>query len=91
MKDLQPTKNQLMALTYEEKIQISEWLHTQIDFERGEFVKQKGKEVSDQIGKFAERAAQVTKTTGNSLMDQFNSAMNGGLTSENKSNLPEKK
>jgi hypothetical protein len=73
-KDLQPFKNSLMSLTYEEKIQMSEWLHTQIDLERGEYVKQKGKEVTEQIGKFADKAAQVTKTAGNSLMDQFKKA-----------------
>lgn len=75
-KDLQPFKNSLMTLTYEEKIQMSEWLHTQIDLERGEYVKQKGKEVTEQIGKFADKAAHVTKTAGNSLMDQFKTITN---------------
>jgi hypothetical protein len=73
-KDLQPFKNSLMSLTYEEKIQMSEWLHTQIDFERGEYVKQKGKEVTAQIENFANKAAAVTKTAGNSLIDQFKKA-----------------
>lgn len=83
MKDLQPIKNSLMTLTYEEKIQMSEWLHTQIEFERGEYVKQKGKEVSDQIGAFAQKAAAATKTAGSSLLDAFKGATN--------SNEPEKK
>ena len=82
MKDLQPFKNSLMSLTYEEKIQMSEWLHAQIDFERAEYVKEKGKQVTEQIGKFTEKAAQVTKSAGNILMDQFRNATNG--TSEQK-------
>lgn len=87
MKDLQPFKNSLMTLTYEEKIQMSEWLHTEIDLERGEYIKEKGKQVSDRIGSFIDKAANVTKTAGNSLMDQFKGAMNH----DSNSNLPEKK
>ena len=74
MKDLQPFKNSLMTLTYEEKIQMSEWLHTQIDFERGEYVKSKGKQVTEQIGSFLDKASKVTKTAGNSLLDSFKEA-----------------
>lgn len=75
-KDLTPYKNKLMELSYEEKIEMSEWLHTQIDFERGEYVKKKGAEVSEKIGNFVEKAAAVTKSAGNSLMNQFKSATN---------------
>lgn len=75
-KDLAPYKNKLMELSYTEKIEISEWLHTQIEFERADYVKKKGAEVSNQIGNFIEKAAQVTKTTGNNLLDQFKSATN---------------
>jgi hypothetical protein len=74
MADLQTVKNSLMGLTYEEKIQMSEWLHTQIDFERGEYVKQKGKEVSEKISNFADKAARITKTGASSLRDAFNQA-----------------
>lgn len=70
-KDLQPYKNQLMGLSYEEKIQMVEWLHSQIEIERGEYVKQKGKQVTEQLGSFIDKAAQATKTTGNSLLDAF--------------------
>ncbi len=74
MADLQPVKNSLMGLTYEEKIQMSEWLHTQIEFERSAYVKQKGQQVSDQFSKFADKAAQITKSAGNSLRNSFNQA-----------------
>lgn len=70
-RDLQPYKNQLMGLSYEEKIQMSEWLHAQIDIERAEYVKQKGKQVTEQLGSFIDKASQVTKTAGNSLLDSF--------------------
>ena len=74
MSDLQPVKNSLMGLTYEEKIQMSEWLHTQIEFERSAYVQQKGQQVSDQFSKFADKAAQITKSAGNSLRNSFNQA-----------------
>lgn len=77
-KDLQPYKNNLMQLSYTEKIELSEWLHQEIDFERGEHVKQKGKEVTEQIGNFINKAAQVTKTAGNDMLDSFRSATAGG-------------
>jgi len=74
MKDLQPFKNSLMTLTYEEKIQMSEWLHTQIEFEMKEAVKEKGKKVSGQVDNFLEKAAAVTKTGANSLKDMLDEA-----------------
>lgn len=86
MKDLQPFKNSLMSLSYEEKIQMSEWLHTQIDFERAEYVKEKGLKISNQIGSFIDKAAQVTKTAGNSMLDSFKQA-----TNSKNDNLPEKR
>ncbi len=76
MKDLQPFKNQLMSLSYEEKIQMSEWLHTQIDLERGQAVKEKAKEVGDQMNNFINKAASVTKSAGDSLLDSFKNATN---------------
>lgn len=82
MQDLQPYKNNLMSLSYEEKIQMSEWLHTQIDLERGQAVKDKAAKVSGQIGSFLDKAAKITKTAGNNLLDQFRSANEN--TSENK-------
>lgn len=78
MKDLQPFKNQLMSLSYEEKIQMSEWLHTQIDLERGQAVKEKAKEVGDQMNNFINKAASVTKSAGDSLLDSFKNATNTG-------------
>ena len=74
MKDLQPTKNQLMGLTYEEKIQISEWLHTQIDLERGQAVKEKAVKVGAQINSFLDKAAAITKTGAQNLREQFKQA-----------------
>jgi len=82
-KDLQPYKNKLMELTYEEKMQMSEWLHTQIDFERAEHVKKKGQEVTQKIGTFFEKAAEVTKVAGNSLLDQFKGASNETQSNNN--------
>lgn len=74
MTDLQPIKNQLIGLSYEDKIQLSEWLHTQIDFERGEAVKAKAALVGNKIDSFLDKASKITKTAGNNLMDQFKSA-----------------
>lgn len=74
MKDLQPYKNKLMELTYEEKIQMSEWLHTEIDLERGEAVKEKMKVVGKQVDNFLDKATKLTQKAGNSLLDQFRSA-----------------
>ena len=71
MKDLQPFKNSLMTLTYEEKIQMSEWLHAQIDLERGDYVKKKGQEVTEKIGSFLSKAAEATKGAANNLSAQF--------------------
>jgi hypothetical protein len=74
MKDLQPYKNKIMELTYEEKMQFSVWLQDQIDLERGDAVKEKMKEVGNKVDSFLNKAAEVTKTTGNSLLDQFKDA-----------------
>ncbi len=74
MSDLQTIKSQLMGLSYNDKIQMSEWLHTQIDFERGEAVKAKGAEVSSKIESFLDKAIKVTTKAGDSLMDQFKTA-----------------
>lgn len=76
-KDLQPYKNNLMQLSYTDKIELSEWLHQEIDFERGEHVKQKGQEVTEKIGNFINKAAQVTKSTGENLLDTFKGATSG--------------
>jgi hypothetical protein len=86
MKDLQPFKSSLMTLTYEEKIQMSEWLHTQIDLERGEYVKKKGAEVTEKIGSFLDKATELTKGAANSLSAQFRTVDNN---SDN--NGPEKR
>jgi hypothetical protein len=78
LKDLQPYKNKLMELTYEEKIEMSEWLHKQIELELGEAVKAKSAKVTTQMNSFIDKAAAVTKTAGNSLMDQFKGAFKKG-------------
>ena len=64
MKDLQPFKNSLMSLSYEEKIQMSEWLHTQIELERGEHLKEKIKEVDSKVNSFLGKALNAIKTIG---------------------------
>ena len=64
MKDLQPYKNNLMSLTYEEKIQMSEWLHTQIELERGDIVKQKMSQVNTQFEGFLGKAMNAIKSIG---------------------------
>lgn len=74
MSDLKPVKNSLIGLTYEEKIQMSEWLHTQIELERGEYVKKKGQEASDKFGDFTDKASSILKSAGNSLRNSFNQA-----------------
>jgi hypothetical protein len=88
-KDLQPYKNKLMELSYNEKIEMSEWLHTQIDLERGEAVKEKMKQVGEQTDNFLKKAAEVTKTAGNSLMNSFKKATSNEANSD--SNSPEKR
>ena len=77
MKDLMPYKNKLMELTYEEKIHMSEWLHTEIDLERAQAVKEKAAKVNDQLNSFLDKAAATTKTTGGSLLNSFRSVFNG--------------
>jgi len=72
MKDLQPFKNSLMTLTYEEKIEMSEWLHKQIEFEIKGAVEVKKN--SEALGSFLDKAEKVTKSAGQSLRDSFNQA-----------------
>lgn len=62
MKDLQPFKNSLMSLSYEEKIQMSEWLHTQIELEIGENLKTKTKQVDAKFNSFLDKAIGTFKT-----------------------------
>lgn len=64
MKDLQPFKNSLMSLSYEEKIQMSEWLHTQIELERGEHLKEKIKQVDGKVNSFLGKALDTLKSIG---------------------------
>jgi hypothetical protein len=71
MKDLMPYKNQLMTLSYEEKIEISDWLHKQIDLERSQAIKEKAKQVDSQVNNFLDKAIEKTKNGGNSLLDAF--------------------
>jgi hypothetical protein len=80
MKDLQPVKDSLKTLTYEEKIQLSEWLHEQIDLERGEYINKKGAEVSEKFNSFLDKASEITKGTMKSLSTQFRTVddNNGG-------------
>lgn len=73
-KDLQPYKNNLMQLSYNEKIDMSEWLHTQIDAERNQAVKEKAAKVSGQLDNFLAKAAEKTKGAANGMLDAFRSA-----------------
>lgn len=76
-RDLQPYKTKLMELTYNEKIEMSEWLHKQIELEMGQAVKDKAKIVGDQLNSFINKAAKVTKTAGNDLLNSFREATGG--------------
>lgn len=68
-RDLQPYKTKLMELSYNEKIQMSEWLHKQIELEIGQAVKEKAKVVGQQLDTFLDKAAKITKTTGNDMLN----------------------
>jgi len=74
MKDLQSIKGLLVGLSYEEKIEISEFLHTEIENCIGQAVKDKGKKASESFDKFLDKAEAVTKTGAQSLRDAFNQA-----------------
>jgi hypothetical protein len=77
-RDLQPYKNKLMELDYNEKMVISEWLRTEIDFERGQAVKEKMKQISEQTDAFIHKAAAATKSGAQSLSDTFKKAFGTG-------------
>jgi riboflavin synthase len=74
MKDLQSIKGVLVGLSYEEKIEISEFLHTEIENCIGNAVKDKAKKVSGQVDNFLDKAEKITKSAGQSLRDSFNQA-----------------
>jgi hypothetical protein len=88
--DLHTIKGQLLGLSYTEKIELSEWLHTQIDLERGAAVKEKAKQVGEQLDKFLTKATEKTKDVGNSLLDQFRQSNNQN-PQNNQNNFPEKR
>ncbi len=93
MADLLPYKNKLMELSYEDKIQMSEWLHTQIDLERGQAVKEKIKETAEKTENFLNKAAAVTATGSKNLASSFRKAfgMQNDSSSEESSTGPEKR
>lgn len=64
MKDLQPFKNSLISLSYDEKIQMSEWIHAQIELERSKYLKEKIKEVDVKVTGFLDKAINTIKTIG---------------------------
>ena len=76
-RDLQPYKTKLMELSYNEKIQMSEWLHKEMALEMGQAVKEKAKVVGQQLDTFLDKAAKITKTTGNDMLNTFRSATGG--------------
>ena len=77
MRDLKPYMDKLMELSYEEKIQMSEWLHKEIELEMGDAVKAKAQKVGEQLSSFLDKAAATTKSAGNSLLDSFRDATSG--------------
>ncbi len=93
MADLLPYKNKLMELSYEDKIQMSEWLHTQIDLERGQAVKEKLKETAQKTESFLNKAAEITSSGSKGLASSFRKAfgMQSNQNSEESSSGPEKR
>lgn len=90
--DLQPYKNNLMGLSYEDKMKLSVWLQDQIDIERGQAIKEKAKQVSAGIDNFLDKAAKKTSGAATSLSDSFKQAFGGGSTiSPDSKNTPEKR
>jgi len=90
MADLLPYKNKLMELSYEDKIQMSEWLHTQIDFERSAAVQEKIKQTQAKTESFLSKASNITSNGAKGLSDGFKHIF--GLNSKNEnSSGPEKR
>lgn len=77
MTDLQPYKNNLMGLSYEDKMKISVWLQDQIDLERGEAIKDKAQKTVSIIDAFLNKAAQKTSGAASSITDSFKQAFGG--------------
>jgi hypothetical protein len=88
MTDLQPYKNTLMGLSYEDKMKISVWLQDQIDLERGEAIKEKAKKAGSMIDAFLNKASQRTSGAANSIADSFKQAFGGN---SNTTDGPEKR
>lgn len=74
--NLQEIKNQIVGITYEEKIQLSDWLHKQIQIEMADATKKKAAETSERFGNFLTKAANVTKTGGSDLFKTFGEIFN---------------
>lgn len=70
-KDLSPYKAKIMELSYEEKMEMSEWLHTQIETERSSIIKEKAKKVEGQMDNFLTKATTTLKGAGNNLLKSF--------------------
>mgnify|MGYP000393743806 CR=1 FL=1 len=83
MADLQPYKNNLMGLSYEDKMKISVWLQDQIDLERGDIIKDKAQKTGSMIDAFLNKAAQKTSGVASSMSESFKQAFGG------KSDTPE--
>lgn len=91
MADLLPYKNKLMELSYEDKMLMSEWLHDQIDLERGQAVKDKIKETSEKTEEFLSKAAAITSGKAKDLTSSFRNAFGMGSNSNESSGEPEKR
>jgi hypothetical protein len=72
-KDLTPYKNKLNELSYEDKMEMSEWLHSQIELDRAAAIKEKAKKVEGQMDSFLTKANNTLKDTGNSILSTFRS------------------
>lgn len=93
MTDLSTYKAKLMELSYEDKMLMSEWLHDQISFERGQAVKDKIKETSEKTEDFLTKAAAITSSKSKDLASSFRNAfgMRKSSDSNESSSEPEKR
>lgn len=67
----QELKNQIVGLAYTDKLELSEWLHKQIQLEMADATKKKAAETSERFGSFLDKAAEVTKTGSGNLFSKF--------------------
>jgi hypothetical protein len=84
MADLKPYKDKIMELSYEDKMIFSEWLKTEIDFERGAAIKDKIKQTSSSIDSFLQKAQDKTSGLSNMFKQAFGENTNNSSGPEKK-------